>query len=649
MGVKLGNGKWAIKEDKLLAYNDNSGRFFNKEFDFSRGSSATYVAKDGLIKTAGLQATNLVNNGDFSELGSEIITNGNFDTDSNWTKGTGWSISDGKATYDGSGLGYQFILQAITTTLGSTYKITFDVLSSTGSNLNIVDFGSVRVNQSHLTEGNYTFYAQADSSSENIIIYANGTDTFSIDNVSVKQVDPNDYWSLGTGWSFGDGKAVATNAADAERLRQDDVFTAGKTYKVTYEITEISQGGFRGYVGGTNLTIRSAVGVYTETLVAPAIDVFYIRTVGTTSGSIDNISVQEIQTDTPRIDFSDSVKGALLLEPQSTNLITYSQDFSHPVWRKRTSDSTQAPVITSNYAISPDGTQNATRVVITPPSSDVDYAVVDNYGSITKNVGDKFTCSIYVKANGSSQIGKKINLYQFEDGYSTVLTHSLTDNWVRLELTNTMGLVTSNMETLTIGKARSFVGGSSLSDMATDFLIAFAQFEQQSYATSYIVSNSGSTTTRLADVCNNSGSAQDFSEEGVLYAEIAALANDGTFREISLNDGTTNNAVEIRYTNTDNLFQFVVRDGGTVSVASVFTLTNVLEFNKIALSYKTDDYKMYINGIEVATDTSGTTPSGLNRLSFNWGGSNPFYGKVRELQVFTEALTDEELEKLTQV
>ena len=69
MGVKLGNGKWAIKEDKLLAYNDNSGRFFNKEFDFSRGSSATYVAKDGLIKTAGLQETNLVNNGDFSELG----------------------------------------------------------------------------------------------------------------------------------------------------------------------------------------------------------------------------------------------------------------------------------------------------------------------------------------------------------------------------------------------------------------------------------------------------------------------------------------------------------------------------------------------------------------------------------------------------
>ena len=75
MAVKLGNGNWAVKEDKLLAYNDNSGLFFNKEFDFSRGTSATYVAKDGFIKTAGIQP-NVVNNGDFSELGSELVTNG---------------------------------------------------------------------------------------------------------------------------------------------------------------------------------------------------------------------------------------------------------------------------------------------------------------------------------------------------------------------------------------------------------------------------------------------------------------------------------------------------------------------------------------------------------------------------------------------
>ena len=31
-------------------------------------------------------------------IGPELITNGDFATDSNWTKGTGWSIANGKAS-----------------------------------------------------------------------------------------------------------------------------------------------------------------------------------------------------------------------------------------------------------------------------------------------------------------------------------------------------------------------------------------------------------------------------------------------------------------------------------------------------------------------------------------------------------------------
>ena len=56
-----------------------------------------------------------VTNGDFSQIGSELVTNGDFATDTGWTKQTGWSIANGSASYDGSGTGYQYILQSITT------------------------------------------------------------------------------------------------------------------------------------------------------------------------------------------------------------------------------------------------------------------------------------------------------------------------------------------------------------------------------------------------------------------------------------------------------------------------------------------------------------------------------------------------------
>ena len=67
-------------------------------------------------------------------------------------------------------------------------------------------------------------------------------------------------------------------------------------------------------------------------------------------------------------------------------------------------------------------------------------------------------------------------------------------------------------------------------------LIYGAQLEQQSYATSYIPT-SGASSTRLRDLASGSGNSTLInSTEGVLYAEIAALAKCFTrwYRQISL-------------------------------------------------------------------------------------------------------------------
>ena len=53
--IQLGtSGNWAIKEDNLLAYKQLGSKFFNREFDFSRGTTATFVGTNGLIQESAI-------------------------------------------------------------------------------------------------------------------------------------------------------------------------------------------------------------------------------------------------------------------------------------------------------------------------------------------------------------------------------------------------------------------------------------------------------------------------------------------------------------------------------------------------------------------------------------------------------------------
>ena len=71
------------------------------DFDFSRNSAATRVNAQGLVENVQILSSNLVQNGDFqrrvykrfltarfSQEGAELVTNGDFATDSNWIKRT---------------------------------------------------------------------------------------------------------------------------------------------------------------------------------------------------------------------------------------------------------------------------------------------------------------------------------------------------------------------------------------------------------------------------------------------------------------------------------------------------------------------------------------------------------------------------------
>ena len=137
-----------------------------------------------------------------------------------------------------------------------------------------------------------------------------------------------------------------------------------------------------------------------------------------------------------------------------------------------------------------------------------------------------------------------------------------------------------------------------------------------------------------------------------MYAEIAALSDDLTYRTISLSNSSTNNRIYIRYVNVSNIIQAVVGVGGVNQVVITVTLSDITSNSKVAFKYKANDFSLWINGTEyIGTPVNdGSVPSGLNRLGFDYGISGArFHGKVKDLRVYNTALTDLELQELTTI
>ena len=101
-------------------------------------------------------------------------------------------------------------------------------------------------------------------------------------------------WNKDAGWTITGGVGVATAAANNMYLNQATAFSVGKLYQFTYTVVSCSQGGFAAYFNGATGTTRTVPGTYTENLLATSSFYAAIKTVGTTTGSIDNISVKEV-------------------------------------------------------------------------------------------------------------------------------------------------------------------------------------------------------------------------------------------------------------------------------------------------------------------------------------------------------------------
>ena len=692
--VKLGEGNWAVKDGNLLAAKETNGRFKNTEFTVARGTKASYVGRDGLIKESNLQDANLVQNGDFEELGDDVITNGDFSTSGDVTTSSfslGWKISASdnlgvsiannqlllsRPVGEDTDYGRAYATNGVNSInvkpadhAGKVFKLEFEIVAKTGTPI-LRWYNNGYITFSDTTLGKKTIYFTSSTNRLVVFLQEHEGSSITLDNISLKQVDPNDRWSKDASWSISDGKAIYDGSTNGHRIRQNVPLTIGKVYKATLDILDNS-GRFRISVDGGSLsynTYTSGNGTYTFYFTSTSVEFFVRGSMSDSANtfSIDNVYVKEVKTDTPRIDFTDNTDGHLLLEPTSENKVTYSEDFSE--W-------TNTDITFGADGVSPSGETNANLIQTGTAGNDqvsnvftLSATNTTTYSVFIKRVsGAEWIDFLIVKSGFSNSLKVWFNINNGTvgsnnaTGTTTLDSTSIEDygnDWYRLIVTTTDS---TNNTSFNIRVRTASADGSDTRVDNSSYYLWGMQLEELSYPTSYIPTN-GSTVTRDADTCTDAGEAIDFnSEEGVLYAEIArsTVHNDYELLSISpTNNSDGTHYASLGYNNTDNKLWIRAKMGNTVAIASIGEVDTVLnQFYKIAIKYKSGENAIFVDGQKLIntdiTDGSETTtftatPNTISDLEFrHWDANNSFYGKVKAIRVYKEALSDSELTTLT--
>ena len=376
--------------------------------------------------------------------------------------------------------------------------------------------------------------------------------------------------------------------------------------------------------------------------------------------------IETVSSGVPRLDYLGSTCPKLLLEPQRSNLALYSEQFNNAAW---TGD---RYTITANSVASPDGYTNADTFTATNASNshNINPLTLINLGGVAG------TFSVFAKYNGYnlslSIAGTSTNwtgcVFDLQNGVArtpqtsgaqAVCTSKIEDygnGWYRCSISYTpytngtfytfIGSVSSATATLDSFGLQSYTANGT-----SGFYLYGAQIEQGAYATSYIPTTSAAVT-RLADAASKTGISSLIGQtEGTIYWEgkVDGLAPFNESLPISLfATGATTSGAQIYVTFLANgRINFVVYDGATVqaqvqTTTSFYTLgTNI----KIAAVYKANDFALYINGVQIGTDTSGSVVA-TSELYLDYKNNVGNYS-TSQLLLFKTRLTNAQLAELT--
>jgi hypothetical protein len=376
-------------------------------------------------------------------------------------------------------------------------------------------------------------------------------------------------------------------------------------------------------------------------------------------GLIESVAIGEARLDYPLTNGLVGDCPHLLLEPSRTNISPDSERMD--LWNSL------RVTRTINSGVSPDGANTAVKVAMTATTGE--HSV---YDGVSVSSGTTYTNSIFIKRGTGSADWQYFQFRYRNGGFGTgggvvidihngTITYNsgLTDygienygnGWYRVFITQTATTTSSSAgPVLAFNEISNGFDVNIVGNTNADVLLWGSQIEAGSYQTSYI-KTSGGQVTRSADVCNNAGtSAQVNNDAGAFFVEIQALEEGSSAsRRITLSDESTNNRLLIETDESTGTFKFFIVGGGNVRSIATSTGNTQTDINKLAIGYDGTSAKAYINGTQVGSITNATTRTGIDTIDIaDWNGtSNIYFGRVKQVIYFNEALSDSELATLT--
>jgi hypothetical protein len=353
----------------------------------------------------------------------------------------------------------------------------------------------------------------------------------------------------------------------------------------------------------------------------------------------------------PRLTYQNGCP-SLLLEKQSTNINTYSEQINSTNYTLSNVTSSE------NSLTSPDGTINADKIIEnTSNSTHSVNRVVALGGTVDSSA---YSVSVFAKAEGRSQIVfydnnqnvGGITYFNLSTGVvssGTGKIENFGNGWYRCTIFCLIDLsTTANLQFFLLDSA----GNQTYTGNGTSGIGLWGyQVEASSYPTSYIPTTSASAT-RVADACYKTGISS------LVGASEYTLCWDGSH----IPTGQYNSFMTIYQTSNENNSARFYRNNTNNEVrAAIFNQANALTLDmgssvtaqriKCALRVKNADFALFVNGVKVNNNSTALAPSSvLDSVNLQYFNNTQSFGQNCSMACFFKsALTDAECISLTTI